>query len=144
MSEDNGIRKYTLIISQQRSSHAFFVVPYLQVKSQFMPAGRPIMRAIVKDLIEYKSGGNPNPHRPEYLGDLDPEWSDRVDYISSRYNVNDRSGDIYILNCESMGVVIKHVKEYTRASGRAWGGEEENIHDHYELKKIVSSHINVL
>lgn len=90
---------------------------------------------LVKNIEDYKRG-----YEAEgYLGD----FCRKFDY-SCRFNVNDASGDIYVIPIESINQGIERVKEYIRGTGFIPRGKVDELHKSKELEKIIGEELDIL
>ena len=125
--------KYSLIVSQCYHQHHQFLV---EIPPDFIEKGKKM----VKELAVYKGEKNIS-----YLGDIE-SYSDL-----RRYNFNGFSGDIYIINSESIAPLLSeyeyYLKEEIKTSKYFKSKKIINhlikYHDHCQIKKIIEKYFKI-
>lgn len=133
--------KYTLIVSQQYHSYHQFLVEH---DENF---AKNIINA-AKEIMEYKRIKDHG--RGEYLGDLN--YMTTNGNFKSRYNINDISGDIYIMNFETLEGALYYHKEYVMDQIRySKGYKKKSVMEHInkyhqrdKIRDIIEKHLNIL
>lgn len=134
--------KYCLIVSQYYHSRHMFIV---EIDGNFIEKAREF----ALELMKYKRSDDENRTREEYLGDLDPKYSNGE--LRSRYNIND-AGDIYFINSPYANYCMSVACDYTRDSLRESKGyikkaiteEIDNHHSYKKVKEVVQNHFEII
>lgn len=125
--------KYSLIISQCYHQYHMFLV---EIPTDFIEKGRKM----IKELAIYKGEEDTS-----YLGDIGSYTN------LTRYNFNSHSGDIYIINSESIAPLLSeyeyYLKEEIKTSKYFKSKKIINhlikYHDHYQIKKIIEKYFKI-
>ena len=134
---------YTLIISQYHYSYHQIVIRNLsETPESFLDKAR----LMVVEIGSYKAGKE----FTDYLGDLDPEYANSKE-IKQQYNYNGY-GDIYIINCENLVVLLKYWDEYREKARKASTGYKrkgyvqaiEERHDFQKIREIINKYFKVI
>lgn len=135
---------YTLIVSQYHYSHHCFVVKH---DSRF------VVNAIslIWDLEKHKRGVEKE-ERPVWLGDFSPDWLKSDNPIRQRYNVNDKSGDIYFMQSPTANYCMEMARIYFELERDGSKGYQrvkklEDIAKHHgysDILEIVQRHFEIV
>lgn len=133
--------KYTLIVSQQYHSYHQFLVEH---DENF---AKNIIN-VAREIMQYKRVDGEE--RKEYLGDLN--YMTTNGKFSSRYNINDISGDIYIMNFETLEGALYYHKEYVVDQIRySKGYKNKSVMEHInkyhqrdKIRDIIIKHLYIL
>lgn len=125
--------KYSLIISQCYHQYHMFLV---EIPTDFIEKGRKM----IKELATYKGEEDTS-----YLGDIGSHSDLR------RYNFNSPSGDIYIINSESIAPLLSeyecYLKEEIKTSKYFKSKKVINhlikYHDYYQIEKIIEKYFKI-
>lgn len=131
--------KYSLIISQYYYSRHMFIIHHPE---NFLEQAR----AFTKELVEYK---RTHLNRQDYLGDLDPKWTDGYK-IKPRYNVNDE-GDIYFIQGDYVNYLAGESRRYKEDSIRESRGFQKKAvtdaiskhHSYDKVKEILEKYFTI-
>ena len=126
--------KCILIVSQYHGDIQGFIVKYRSTTEDDW-------KKFICDLEDYKRSKEDK--KEYYFGDF--EGVKTLDY---RHNVNDISGDIYVLLCPSVGNAVEQLERIKRRdkvlSGRRYKKELLEHHNGNELEEIMKKHFEIL